>query len=1202
MRGLWSSLAAVLVLANCAHAQTTTGRIGTGAPKGVATSNGSITPLPGAISNISPVDGATGVTITPTLSFTSTSAVTYYLKIDTFNPPTDQVQLNSNPSYSPTLSYATTYYWQACAINVIGTTCSTVLSFTTASAPGGVPTSVTVLTPSTGATGVSVIPSISCSADSADTYAILFGTVNPPVTSHSLGATCAYFPGSPTPLSYSTTYYVQAVATNAIGSASSAVTTFTTAADPGPVSFTSRPRLLLTSAKRTELSARRVANTQEWQDVKAVADNLVADVPALTHETTISGALGIGGAGTTFTVADGSAFPTVEAKYRIDLEIITATRSGNTLTITERGLEPAYMWGEFSQVIAHASGAEIWEYVYLEPTNLSNDGPTLALMEQAGATGYEQAARAVTGQLMAVWGTLVDYAAPVNSPYNRGNRHSGNDIRFGWYYTALAYDWAYTHFSTNEKSWFVPLQADVLEWHLANAQECVVWTDFVCSTLRQRRFETALSGNIAAGQLRSELALAANIAGDYGNATVDWVAAYTKVVAYGIPALQDGPLSGGSPPEGTEYGPQVHAHWIDIGNILASATSDTSYSSTFDAWFLAVAKHLLYVTLPNQTNSSTYAFCTSTTGSTTLTCSDTGDLAVGQHIIHRFMDFFTAYQGLATIGATTTDLTPTGYTPIADDVNGYIDIVCNAGAGCDGHVDNGRYQITAIVGAAWRLNRAIGDAGYVFTGGNGNGAGWYLPYDQNNVVTAISGGTVTVARPAVFHTVSGVNYVQHRQTEMTYGDNENSNTGLDDAPLGQDMQWVGPGVIDRLRTSNATYAGYIKYWLDHYQAAANNSYKFIRLIYYDASVSATDYTAASLPKGLVTTSPTATGLVIARSDWTTSASYAYFKVGGEAFNHQTQDANTIGLSRRNIWLNRTETGYGPGGLSRPYVHGAAFTPYGDACFAAFWCANGVVMNGHGGASPVSTMNTQGPATMTRGEVGASNAYVSARGDASGLYYALSSQWTGLGYANDNARGFVRDFLYIPAADILVLHDRMTYSAASVSPTSWRAIYPADPSLSSQRDTVTYAGQKLTNDWVLPAGATLTKVDMKAAEDTALNGYRREVVSGANTATELGMQVMQAMASGDSPLAVTTLTTTNADVVEVGTAYVLGGIPPGLSPTLPITYTCSGTPTQILTGFAVSTAYHVTNSTCSVTIAVATGSGDTTTTAGGVLKF
>ena len=181
---------------------------------------------------------------------------------------------------------------------------------------------------------------------------------------------------------------------------------------------------------------------------------------------------------------------------------------------------------------------------------------------------------------------------------------------------------------------------------------------------------------------------------------------------------------------------------------------------------------------------------------------------------------------------------------------------------------------------------------------------------------------------------------------------------------------------------------------------------------------------------------------------------------------------------------------------------------------------------------------------------------------------------------------------------------MTYANASLSPTQWNANFPGKPSMSGQRVTMTYAGQKLVQDIVIPSSPKLTLVDLAKKKIFLLKATGSKQYPALTTNSEYSLQVLQGMDSGDSPENVTTLGDTSANVAQIGSRYVVGVVKEG-SDSLPssnVTYTYTGNPTHFLMGFSPSTRYHVVNASGRVTITAATGSDDTTTTPNGLLIF
>jgi hypothetical protein len=1134
MRRLLGVIVLIGAAISCAHAQTAVGRLGSGLPVGTAVGVGGTPPPPGPITDIMPTNGSLNVSITPALSFASTNATSYFLFLGAVGSSSDLIPLPAGPTYSPTLTNSTSYNWQACATNAAGTTCSSTFSFTTiAAAAGSAPANVTMTFPSNGATGTSVTPTLTCSADSVDSYAIKFGTTNPPTTSHSLGADCSYPTGT---LSYSTTYYAQAVAANSSGSTSSSVVSFTTRADPGPASFVSHPRLLLTAAKKTELSTKRVGNTAEWAAMKAYVDAMPA---VIGTKTTLSSSLGTGGAGTTFTVTDGSAFPSGSQQLRIDLELLTASRSGNTFTVVSRSdIIYAYSFG----VASHANGTEVWANAIIDGYG-AYAAPIAALMEHAGQTGYTDKARAAFGQLM------VAYGQPALM-------HDLNRVRAELWEMALSYDWVYSHLTASEIAMYAPILEEGARWHLDNLKWCIGG----CIT-DPLLIQASTIANIGNGQMRAALALSAAVYGDAGNALIDWTDAYSIYNDSFIPALATGPLSGGNEPEGTHYADEVLGQAPMVLALVNSAIGEDSWGRV-PGWDLRMAKYQLYSTQPGGRNHYSGAYTTGSISAagTSLTVADASTFAVGD-TLYLTLDGSYSYGGWGTLtvdATTATDVLPSDHVVSVADVGCWLSIP-PLGVG-DGF-GYGYYTIQSIVGGKWRLNQAIAAVGKQTTW-------WTVPvYGFNSVVMAKASNTLTLRDPAPCGATNGI--VGHQANSFAFGDIETYNNFDDFQMGGGDLMGMAV-ILDQLRTTNATYAGYLKYLMDH-ALTDDHANLMPKAIFYDGTVTALDFTGASLATIYSTAQSTAnsnsTGMIIGMSDWTKTATWVDFLVGGQigsGFDHATHYLNSYGLKRKGVWLTSNLHGYGATNLHDPPPHlNDQGLGYGSAPYVGWRYHNTIAMNGHG-ASIFSGIDPFGPAVLSRSDV--QTTYFYGRGNAGDPYR----------YGGNNARIFQRDFFYLKP-DLIAFADYVTYAAASVSPTTWFLQFTGNPSLSSQRITATYSTQKIVQDVLLPTSATFTKVS-HAAEDYFLQGYRYEVQSGVSASSEYFCSVAQAMDSGDTPLSVTTLTTTNACVVEVAAdstqcpnACVIGFVK-GTTPTLPISWTYSAAaPVSYIFGLDASTA-------------------------------
>jgi hypothetical protein len=192
---------------------------------------------PAAPTLSSPVNGATGISTTPTLNWNaSTGATSYQLQVST-NASFSSTVVNQSgitgTSYGVTgLTNGTTYYWRVNATNAGGTSAySTSWSFTTSGGGGGNPPAApTLASPSNGATGISASPTLSWNASSGATSYQLqvssdFSFSTTDVDQSGITGTSYGITG----LAEGATYYWRMNATNAAGTSSySDIWSFTT--------------------------------------------------------------------------------------------------------------------------------------------------------------------------------------------------------------------------------------------------------------------------------------------------------------------------------------------------------------------------------------------------------------------------------------------------------------------------------------------------------------------------------------------------------------------------------------------------------------------------------------------------------------------------------------------------------------------------------------------------------------------------------------------------------------------------------------------------------------------------------------------------------------------------------------------------------------------------------------------------------------
>jgi|GEM_PF-1437613 len=182
-----------------------------------------VSSAPSTPSNPSPLDGATGVSVNPTLIWTSPDATSWDVYFGTSSPP-PKVATVTTTSYMPgTLNPGTQYFWKIVAINTCGSSEGPEWHFTTIGCP--LPTVPTNPSPPNATTNVSIDTDLDWdNSAGADSYNVYFGTTSPPAYS---GNTTSSFYDLPK-LECNAHYYWKIVAKNGCGETSGDEWDFTT--------------------------------------------------------------------------------------------------------------------------------------------------------------------------------------------------------------------------------------------------------------------------------------------------------------------------------------------------------------------------------------------------------------------------------------------------------------------------------------------------------------------------------------------------------------------------------------------------------------------------------------------------------------------------------------------------------------------------------------------------------------------------------------------------------------------------------------------------------------------------------------------------------------------------------------------------------------------------------------------------------------
>lgn len=1136
--------------------------------------------------------------------------------------------------------------------------------------PGSAPGAPTALSPTTGATGIGISPSLSFSCAGATSYAIDFGTDNPPTNialNLSLGGTPLY---SPAVLVYSQTYRWKVYCTNAFGTTPGDVWTFTTRPEPTST-LVDHPRLFLTTTKLAELVARKDANTTEYSDFKTWVDS---QIPSDNSNTTLTSSITADqGAGSTFTVADGSGFPTASAaagtitafsdysgtvagtvlafntshglttgntitiqgthnddpeltkdeyngdhvitvvnanqfyftatyggrtfdapwdaarKIRINYEALRIIRTANTFTVVDRAYD---LYGRHGVTTpkAHATGATVWENNNVG--DVSNGAYGVALLRKLGVAGYDDKSRNAMNLLLYLFSNV--------------NIYNSNEARHMGHFVGMVYDWNYDQLTADDKAAYATMFHDILTFYTVTNP---IFNPDGTSSLALR--ETVITGNVPSGIVRAIIAMSAAIMGDDPDAADHWAVGQTWA-GFLRSALLTGAASGGVNAEGSEYSQTDWSIYPDVFGMIASATNTPTELSDMTPFEAQLVKLLANLSLPGSSNSAVSTNCSIDVGSTTLTCADASTFTIGENIAVNLE----VGSGNLTINSPRTNVTPSGHTVTAADVGKSIWI--NVTTTLFGPVGQyWKFWIVGQDGTNWTLEKAIPSTIDVYTLSNPQpwsfGARGYAQNSNLWPTTVVdkSGNVITTRDPAPGNSVSRA--ITHLPSLRPFGDVESTMNYDDFAYTGGEVGLALAHAQDILLDNGQTpIAEYAEYLIDNLIPSSVGSAPYQKPLWFmwrEPSITATNPSALGL--NFVTPDPDAFGVLVANSDWTATRTQVSFITGSAAGNHNQSSYGSYGIRRKGVYLTRDLVGYdlAPDSVAN-YYNEFSGSGYSEVAWLGARFKNSVQMNGHSGhhnrlsAPPliggVTTPRFKAATNYAYMRMDASNAY---RGDTGGV------NWVALGYPNNDALTWVRDF-FVLNPDVVFVFDRNTYANATTSPTRYNFQFPCDPSTSSQRITCTYAGQKLVQDIKLPTSATITERNYRTDLDGAFDGFRIEVQSGVSASTEYHVSVIQVMDSGDSPVAVTTLTTTNANVVEVAVnttcpnGCVVGDVK-GTTPTLNITYTYSATdPDHYMLGFVPSTAYHVDNNagTKTVTISPATESGDLTATAEGVLVF
>ena len=219
-----------------------------------------------------PAHEATGVTLDTVLKWSAAEDTTGYVVYFGTDPTPDGDELigeQANTSFDPEdLEYDTIYYWRVDSKNEIGTITGDVWRFRTKAIPPPKPAKATTPFPAHEATGVNRTTTLNWDqTPDATSYQVYFGAASSPGSNELHGEQTGTTFSPVMTLEYGTTYYWRVDSTNAGGTTTGDVWSFTTEVQPPPKATGPQPEDGATNVP--------IHDDPEWDDAPGATSYIV---------------------------------------------------------------------------------------------------------------------------------------------------------------------------------------------------------------------------------------------------------------------------------------------------------------------------------------------------------------------------------------------------------------------------------------------------------------------------------------------------------------------------------------------------------------------------------------------------------------------------------------------------------------------------------------------------------------------------------------------------------------------------------------------------------------------------------------------------------------------------------------------------------------------------------------------------------------
>jgi hypothetical protein len=273
------------------------------------------------------------------------------------------------------------------------------------------------------------------------------------------------------------------------------------------------------------------------------------------------------------------------------------------------------------------------------------------------------------------------------------------------------------------------------------------------------------------------------------------------------------------------------------------------------------------------------------------------------------------------------------------------------------------------------------------------------------------------------------------------------------------------------------------------------------------------------------------GEILARTDWTTNASFFEWHVGWQSIDHQHADANDFALFRNGEWLTKETTGYQNTNTDvlRTDGHNGVAVQNDGPTVHSDWRLE-LWTNG----SQFPYVGDGDPAVLTHAF---DDHFVYAEGDATKTYNSMYESTAST--MIEDVKHVSRAIVWLPpastgggATDRVVVYDRVETGADGHFKRVWFH-YPSVPTQAASNRVIatTAKGQQVAVTVLLPAQAMITAAAWKPTDEANYDTMSARSVTEATTASARFLHVAEGLDAGATPSATSAIASMSGPAVD-----------------------------------------------------------------------